>query len=195
MAEQFLKVEPFTPISARNLTWSFAAFVGMNHRRQGHLPPSWVPKNVKVPDVCVGTSVKGIYAPATQAGAPNVTIPCISNVLFQLNASTYYGENLYVVGNSPTLGSWDLETAYPLMSSRYTDERPLWFATIPLEMEEGVSTLRYKYARQQDCGQEWIVEEEERLLEVPACVKDGSEEVLAERDEAFNGPAGSPGGC
>ncbi|KAK4192005.1 family 15 putative glycoside hydrolase [Podospora australis] len=195
-AEQFVKTAPFAPISAANLTWSYASFVGMKHRRDGHLPPkSWVPKGLTLPKTCERTTVQGVYVPATAAGAPNVTIPCISTIRLQLNASTYYGENLYVTGNSPTLGNWDLDVAYPLMSSNYTAERPLWYADLPLEMPEGVTTLKYKYARQQDCGQDWIVEEEERTLEVPQCRKDGSEVVQLETDEAFRGPGGKSGGC
>ncbi|KAK4226342.1 Six-hairpin glycosidase-like protein [Podospora fimiseda] len=198
MAEQFLKVEPFAPISAANLTWSFASFVGMNHRRQNHLPESWLPKkSVSVPAVCQPGSVRGTYAPATAAGAPNITTPCVSNILFKVNASTYYGENIYVVGNSPTFGNGNLDNAYPLLSSNYTNERPLWYAVVPLETpSDGSSALRYKFVRQQDCGQDWILEDgEERVIEVPKCVSDGSEDVLGEVDEAFRGQGGRSGGC
>ncbi|KAK4165232.1 family 15 putative glycoside hydrolase [Cladorrhinum sp. PSN259] len=197
LAEQFLKVEPFTPISAANLTWSFASFVSMTHRRDGHLPPSWLPKKApSLPATCTGGSVKGVYAPATAAGAPNITTPCVSNILFKVNAPTYYGENIYVVGNSPTFGNGNLENAYPLLSSNYTTEKPVWFAVVPLEPPADGSVLKYRYARQQDCGQEWIVEEgEARQLEVPKCVSDGSEDVLGEVDEVFNGKGGSTGGC
>jgi glucoamylase len=141
--------------------------------------------------------VQGTYAPATAAGAPNVTIPCVSTVRFAVNASTYYGENVYITGDVPTLGSGDLATAYPLLSSNYTAERPLWWADVPLDMPagSGKSLVKYRYARQQDCGQDWIVEEAERTVEVPACRIDGSQEVVAETDDAFVGEGGKPGGC
>jgi len=196
MAEQFLKSEPFSPISAANLTWSFASFVSMTHRREGKLPPSWLPRSVSVPSVCSASPVKGTYAPATAAGAPNITTPCVSNILFQVNATTYYGENIYVTGNSPTLGNGNLDTAYPLLSNNYTSERPLWYAVIPVEVTKGQTTLKYKYARQQDCGQDWILEEgSEREIQVPQCVSDGSEDILATVDEAFVGQGGKTGGC
>jgi glucoamylase len=201
LAEQFLKSAPFTPTSAARLTWSFAAFISMTHRRDGHSPRSWVPRagplKPGVPSVCTPGSVQGTYAPATAAGAPNVTVPCVSTVRFAVNASTYYGENVYLTGDMPTLGGGDLATAYPLLSSNYTAERPLWWADVPLDMPagSGKSLVKYRYARQQDCGQDWIVEEAERTVEVPACRIDGSQEVVAETDDAFVGEGGKPGGC
>jgi glucoamylase len=201
LAEQFLKSAPFTPTSAARLTWSFAAFISMTHRRDGHSPRSWVPRTGPlkpvVPSVCTPGSVQGTYAPATAAGAPNVTVPCVSTVRFAVNASTYYGENVYLTGDVPTLGGGDLATAYPLLSSNYTAERPLWWADVPLDMPagSGKSLVKYRYARQQDCGQDWIVEEAERTVEVPACRIDGSQEVVAETDDAFVGEGRTPGGC
>ncbi|KAJ4291330.1 hypothetical protein N0V88_006334 [Collariella sp. IMI 366227] len=202
LSEQFLKIEPFTPISAANLTWSFASFVSMTHRRDGHFPPSWVPTKGPfkpvLPKKCKACPLKkGVYAPATAAGAPNVTAPCISTVRFKVQAPTYYGENVYVTGDGITLGNGDLKVAYPLLSSNYTTEAPLWWADAPLEMPEGsgATVVKYKYARQQDCGQDWIVEEEEREIEVPACKKDGSTEVMVEVDDEFVGEGGKTGGC
>ena len=195
LAEQFTKTEG-VPISAERLTWSFAAFVAMNHRREGKFPPSWVPpsSSVKVPETtCVASSVEGTYAPALGAGAPDVPTPnCTSTVLFMLNATTYYGENLYLTGDSADLGRWDLGSAQPLQSSNYTAERPLWYARLPLTTPG--ETVTYKYAREQDCGRPWIVEERNRTLVVPACVAN-STAVLYETDEVFEGPGGTPGGC
>lgn len=202
LAEQFLKSSPFTPISAANLTWSFAAFVSMTHRRDGHLPNSWIPKSgphqpVVLEECKPGGAVQGAYAPATAAGAPNITIPCTSMIRFQVNALTYYGENVYVTGSGTTLGDWDLDNAYPLLSSNYTEQHPVWWADIPLEMAEGSgeSTVKYKYARQQDCGQDWIVEEAERSVDVPACRTDGSEDIVAGTNDTYIGKGGSAGGC
>lgn len=201
LAEQFLKAAPFTPISAANLTWSFASFVSMSQRRDGRFPPSWVPRTGSlkpvVPSACVASSVQGVYAPATAAGAPNVTAPCVSTVRFVLNATTYYGENVYITGDGTTLGNWDLDIAYPLLSSNYTAERPMWWADVPLDMAagSGATTVKYKYARQQNCGQDWIVEAAERTVQVPACRTDGSSQVMVETNDAFIGQGGTPGSC
>ncbi|KAM7222785.1 family 15 glycosyl hydrolase [Rhypophila decipiens] len=191
LAEQFLKTAPGSPTSASDLTWSYAAFVGMTHRREGHFPPSWTQSVTPAPETCSPGSTAGIYAPATAAGAPNVTIGCTSTVLFVVNASTYYGENIYLSGSSSDLGKWHLDSAMPMQSSNYTDARPMWFAQIPLTAGE---TVTYKYAREQDCGQPWIWETVNRTLEVPACVE-GSTEVLFETDDAFVGERGSSGAC
>lgn len=191
LAEQFLKTAPGSPTSAADLTWSYAAFLGMTHRREGHFPPSWTQAVTPAPKTCSSDSVAGVYVPATAAGAPNVTIGCTSTVLFVVNASTYYGENIYLTGNSSDLGKWDLNNAMPMQSSNYTDARPMWFAQVPLTAGDIVT---YKYAREQDCGQPWIWETVNRTLEVPACVE-GSTEVLLETDDAFVGERGRSGGC
>ncbi|KAK3324159.1 family 15 glycosyl hydrolase [Cercophora scortea] len=191
LAEQFLKTSPGTPISAERLTWSFASFVSMAHRRAGKFPPSWVSPNTTLPTTCEATSAKGVYAPATAAGAPNITAPCTSTVLFVVNATTYYGENIYLTGNSSDLGAWNLDNAQPMQSSKYSATRPEWFAEIPLTAGQTVS---YGYVRQEDCGQPWIWESINRTLTVPACVE-GSTAVLAETDDAWVGSVGSGGGC
>ncbi|KAI0193802.1 carbohydrate-binding module family 20 protein [Astrocystis sublimbata] len=92
MTEQFSKIAPFNPLSATHLTWSYAAFVSMAERRASQFPPSWVsPKgSVALPEQCAPGSTKGIYAPATAAGAPD----------------THFGENLLVAGNTAGPGSW-----------------------------------------------------------------------------------------
>ncbi|KAK3318307.1 Six-hairpin glycosidase-like protein [Apodospora peruviana] len=192
LAEQFLKIAPGTPLSAADLTWSYASFVSMAHRRGGEFPPSWVfGESTTLPETCAPGSVASTYAPATAAGAPNVTIGCTSTVLFVLNATTYYGENIYLAGNSTDLGGWDLGSAVPMQSSNYTAERPLWFEQIPLVAG---TTVNYKYAREEDCGQPWIWETVNRTLVVPACVEN-STAVLLETDEAWTGLLGTGGGC
>jgi glucoamylase len=192
LSEQFLKTPPGTPLSASALTWSFASFVTMAERRAGQFPPSWVPSPLSTsPATCQPGSTKGSYAPATAAGAPNVTVGCTSTVLFEVNASTYYGENIYILGNSSDLGAWDIDNALPLLASNYTTERPLWFLSAPLPAGE---TLSYVYVRQENCGQPWIYESVNRTVAVPGCV-DGDESVRETTDDAWTGKTGSSGGC
>ena len=75
------------PLSAYDLTWSFASFVTMAERRAGQYPVSWNSnKAAAAPTTCAGTSTKGVYAPATAAGAPPSNISCTVNVLFRVNA-------------------------------------------------------------------------------------------------------------
>jgi glucoamylase len=191
LAEQFLKTAPGTPTSARDLTWSYAAFMTMAERRAGQYPPSWVDASASVPDTCVPGSVKGTYAPATAAGAPNITVGCTTTVQFAVNASTYYGENIYLVGNTSDLGAWDVNEALSLRSTNYTSERPLWF--LPAALTAG-QTVSYAYVRQEDCGQPWIWESVNRTLTVPACIE-GDESVRLTTDDAWTGEVGKSGGC
>ena len=83
------------PTSAYDLTWSFASFVTMAERRSGQYSESWgSPNATTIPATCAGTSAPGSYAPALAAGAPNVSEACMSPVLFEVNATTVYGENV-----------------------------------------------------------------------------------------------------
>ncbi|KAI0388380.1 carbohydrate-binding module family 20 protein [Xylariaceae sp. FL0594] len=198
LAEQFNRTAPFKPTSAEDLTWSYAAFISMAERRAGQYPPSWVPKSGSVdsiPTQCSPGSRKGVYAPAVAAGAPNVTATCTSNVRFEVNATTYYGENILVAGNTTDLGSWDFANAWPLDASGYTQQRPLWSATVALTAGETVS---YAYIRQEDCGQAPIREPAtaNRTLVIPPCDPNADpEKVLVVTDDAWQGPTGSSGGC
>ncbi|KAI0425531.1 carbohydrate-binding module family 20 protein [Xylaria sp. FL1042] len=197
LSEQFNKTSPFNPTSADDLTWSYAAFVTMAERRAGQYPPSWVPAkgSTALPKQCTSGSTKGRYAPATAAGAPNVTATCTANVRFEVNATTYYGENVLVAGNTTDLGSWDVANAWPLDASGYTDHRPLWATTIALTAGE---TINYAYVRQEDCSQDpiWEAKTANRTLVVPACDPNADPDaVLVVTDDAWQGPAGTSGGC
>ncbi len=119
------------------------------------LPSSWTttaggeeddaPASAPAPPTCIASSTVGCYAPATLAGAP-----CLSGVLLVVNATTYYGEDILIVGNTTDLGSWDLASALPLRASNYTTRRPVWFAEVALSAGHPVA---YKYVRREDCGQ------------------------------------------
>jgi glucoamylase len=187
LSEQFNR-STGAPLSAIDLTWSYAAFVTVSQRRAGQYPASWGSRNAAAPPAtCAGTNTTGIYIPATAAGAPNVTSQCQVNVIFNINATTYYGENIYVVGNTDDLGAWDIDNSLPLGAGGYTSERPLWSVSAFLNAGESVN---YKYARQEDCGQPYIYESVNRTLMVPAC---GSEGVTT--NDAWTGPVGTSGGC
>lgn len=193
LSEQFNKTAPANPLSAYDLTWSYAAFVTMSERRAGQYPPSWEPSTAAVaPSVCASSATQGVYAPAFAAGAPNVSSSCTSYVQFAVNASTYFGENIYLVGNTSDLGAWDANNAQPLLASNYTAERPLWYASVALTAGEYIN---YGYARQEDCDQPWIYESVNRTLLVPACDESDVEAIRAETNDAWTGEAGSSGGC
>jgi glucoamylase len=191
LAEQFNKTFPGNPLSAADLTWSYAAFVTMAERRAGQYPPSWLSSSASPPPTtCVGSSTPGIYVPALAAGAPNVTASCTVPVTFAVNASTYFGEDVYLVGSTADLGSWSVDNAQPLTASNYTAARPLWFAEV--EMSAG-ETASYVYVRRENCNQGYIYETTNRTFVVPECNAIGSEGLAT--DDAWVGPVGSSGNC
>lgn len=187
LSEQFNR-DTGAPLSAFDLTWSYAAFVTMAQRRSGQYPRSWGTRNaVAPPATCAGTSTPGVYAPATAAGAPNETSTCQVNIVFDVNATTYFGENIFVVGNTSDLGAWNIDNSLPLGAGGYTSQRPLWSVSAFLAAGE---TIDYKYARQEDCNQPFIYETVNRTLTVPAC---GGASITT--NDAWDGPVGTSGGC
>lgn len=160
----------------------------MAERRAGQYPPTWETRRAApLPATCAPGSTPGLYIPATAAGAPNVTSSCQIEVNFNVNASTYFGENIYILGSADELGGNDINNAYPLGAGGYTSERPLWAASIFLNAGQSIT---YKYARQQNCDRPFIVESASRTLVVPAC---GGHPIST--DDAYNGPVGTPGPC
>ncbi|KAJ4397765.1 hypothetical protein N0V93_002001 [Gnomoniopsis smithogilvyi] len=196
LSEQFNKTLPGNPISAYDLTWSFASFVTMAQRRAGEYPRTWTAgASVSLPSTCSASSTAGTYAPAVAAGAPDVTelSTCTSNVLFTVNASTYFGENVYLVGSSPELGSWNIDNSQPLSAANYTSERPLWYVEVAMTAGE---TVDFVYAKQQDCNQGYLYESINRTVVVPACVSNGTTtQVLATVDDTWTGSEGASGNC
>ncbi|KAI1073765.1 carbohydrate-binding module family 20 protein [Whalleya microplaca] len=194
LSEQFNKNQPGNPLSAHDLTWSYAAFVTMAQRRAGEFPRSWVPSPpAEAPAQCSPSSTKGSYSPALAAGAPSINSTCTANVRFLVNATTYFGENIYVSGNTSDLGTWDFDNAWPLGASEYSPERPLWSSIVPLLAGKKVE---YHYVREQDCGQDPIRETTSRTILVPPCNGDADPgEVKLVTDDAWTGPTGSSGGC
>lgn len=169
------------PLSAIDLTWSYASFVSMSSRRAGVYPPSWgASKASPPPSFCAATSATGTYVPAVAAGAPNITYVCTSSVTFNVNASTYFGENLYVIGDIEALGAWNPSLAAPMSAGGYTAQRPLWTLTKDLPASAKVS---YKYLRQESDGS-FIYESMNRTLTSNAC--GGSTLVL---EDAWSGNA------
>jgi glucoamylase len=187
LSEQFNR-DTGVPLSANDLTWSYASFVTMAERRAGQYPESWDTRKITPPPaVCAGTSTPGVYAPATAAGAPNQTVTCTVSINFNVNATTYFGENIYLIGNITDLGAWDINNAQPMNPGRYSSTRPLWYGDIPLPAGQVVS---YQYVRQENCNRPYIYETINRTITVPACKAAG-----ISTDEAWTGPVGTPGNC
>ncbi|MEZ0067993.1 alpha-amylase [Streptacidiphilus sp. MAP12-20] len=99
----------------------------------GNATVAVAPKDAVAVDVnspCTGSS-------CSQAGQVSVT--------FDEYATTYYGQNVYVVGSIPALGSWNPAAAVPLSSAGY----PTWSAAVTLPSNTGFS---YKYIKKNPDG-------------------------------------------
>ncbi|KAI8963374.1 carbohydrate-binding module family 20 protein [Daldinia sp. FL1419] len=171
LAEQYDR-DNGTPLSAKDLTWSYASFLTAAARRAGVVPPSWAGADstaTSVPGVCKATSQAGSYSTATATPFPASQTPITSTkptstftrptvapttttggcalatavaVTFNEIKSTSWGQTVKVVGNVAALGNWDTSKAVTLSSSQYTSSNPLWKATVTLPAGKAIE---YKY--------------------------------------------------
>ncbi|KAH9859843.1 hypothetical protein IAQ61_011625 [Plenodomus lingam] len=131
LAEQFDKNNG-SPVSAVDLTWSYAAFLTATERRAGVLTPSWgETSNNRPPQTCT---------------APPA---CNSRVTFNVRATTVFGENVFVVGQLTQLGNWTPNDARPLSASQYTSSNPIWSGSVDLPAS---TAFDYKYIRRSSSG-------------------------------------------
>ncbi|KAH7157095.1 putative glucoamylase GMY1 [Dactylonectria macrodidyma] len=174
IAEQYSKSNG-TPLSADDLTWSYAAFLTAAARRAGIVPPSWAASVPSVPGTCVATSIVGSYSSATSTSFPTsqtpisgtVTIPSPTgtvtsttsatscavastvSVTFNSLTTTSWGDTIKIVGSIAALGSWNTANAIALSASDYTSSNPLWKVTIALPAG---TSFEYKYINVKSSG-------------------------------------------
>jgi glucoamylase len=189
LSEQYDKSSG-SSLSARDLTWSYAALLTANMRRNNVVPPSWGAKSANtVPSSCSMGSAAGTYATPTATSWPSTltsgtpgstttatatsttsttsacTTPTSVAVTFDEIATTTYGENVYIVGSISQLGSWNTANAIALSASQYTSSNPLWFVTINLPAG---TTFQYKYIRKESNGSIVWESDPNRSYTVPA---------------------------
>lgn len=155
LSEQFSKSNGYS-LSARDLTWSYAALLTANMRRNSVMPAAWGETSANsVPPTCSGTSATGTYSTATNTNWPatltsgTCTTPTSVAVTFDLTATTVYGENIKLSGSIPALGNWDTSKAVALSADKYTSSNPLWYVTV--DLPAGTS-FQYKYIRVESNG-------------------------------------------
>ncbi|RAG83889.1 alpha-amylase [Streptacidiphilus pinicola] len=94
------------------------------------------------------TATTGSGAGASLTDGYNGTAATVTET-FDANATTWYGQNVYVVGSLPALGSWNTAAAVPLSSASY----PVWSATVSLPAD---TAFQYKYVKKDPDGTvEW----------------------------------------
>lgn len=97
----------------------------------------------------ITVSVPPYSALAIHVGAKLATPPPSTvAVTFNVNATTYWGQNVFVVGNIPQLGNWNPAQAVPLSAANY----PIWSGTVNLPSN---TTIEYKYIKRDGNNVVW----------------------------------------
>ncbi|CEL55684.1 glucoamylase [Rhizoctonia solani AG-1 IB] len=134
LAEQFSRSNG-SPLSAADLTWSYAASLTAFDARASKVPASWGASGLTVPSTC-STGGGG--------GGGGGTV----SASFTVTATTVFGENIYLVGNQGALANWDPNNALLLSSSSY----PQWKITVNLPAN---TQIQYKYIRKYNGAVTW----------------------------------------
>ncbi|KAG8883268.1 hypothetical protein FRB97_006963 [Tulasnella sp. 331] len=115
LAEQFDKATG-VPTSAADLTWSYAASLTAFARRNSTVPASW--------------------------GAAGLTVTCPATVAvtFTVDATTVFGENIYLSGSLLQLTDWSSTSPIAMSAAAY----PIWSVTVVLPAN---TAFQYKYIR------------------------------------------------
>jgi alpha-amylase len=90
-------------------------------------------------------SVPSMSAMAIYGGARLPAPPTTIATTFGVNATTVWGQNVYVVGNVAALGSWNTASAILLSSASY----PVWSGTVNLPAS---TSVEYKYIKKDGSG-------------------------------------------
>jgi glucoamylase len=166
LSEQFNR-DNGVPLSAYDLTWSYAALLTAAARRAAVVPYSWGEASASsVPAVCSATSAVGTYStastgswpanqtPATGVGSISTTTtstvsttktastPTAVAVTFDELVTTTFGETIKIAGDVASLGDWDTDDAIALSAADYTSSNPLWDGTISFAPG---TVIEYKY--------------------------------------------------
>jgi glucoamylase len=129
LSEQYSKTDG-TPLSAVDLTWSYASTLTAFAARKGIVPVSWGAKGLEVPTIC-GTNTGPIV-----------------QVTFNVYATTQPGENIFLTGSVDALQNWSPDKALALSSANY----PTWSVTVAVPAN---TNIEYKYIRKSNGKLEW----------------------------------------
>ncbi|KXN88099.1 Glucoamylase [Leucoagaricus sp. SymC.cos] len=129
LAEQYNK-DTGIPLSAKDLTWSYAALLTASAARHGFVQDSWGASELSLPETCSGNSGNIIQA------------------IFNVNAMTVFGENIYITGSIDALSNWSTDNALRLSSKNY----PIWSIALNLPVN---TQFEYKYIRKSNGAVTW----------------------------------------
>ncbi|KAG6857730.1 hypothetical protein H0H87_004146 [Tephrocybe sp. NHM501043] len=132
LAEQYTR-SAGTPTSAVDLTWSYASLLTAANARKGGKPASWGAAGLTVPSTCARNGNGGTSTVA---------------VTFNVDATTVYGENIYLTGSVDALVNWSTDNALILSSAAY----PTWSITVYLPAS---TAIEYKFIRKYNGAVTW----------------------------------------
>lgn len=178
LAEQFSRANG-TPLSAVDLTWSYASFLTVAARRAGQVPASWGSSTANTfPSVCSASSATGTYSAPPGTTTTPVIGPCptgtpaTASITFSELETTTLGQNVFIVGSISQLGNWAPANAIALSASQYTASSPRWTVTIG-GLAVG-TTFQYKYIKKNSDGSVTWESDPNRSFTVP-CAGTGTE--------------------
>jgi alpha-glucosidase len=86
---------------------------------------------------------------------------CVATVTFECDATTYYGENIILLGSSVTTGAGDVQNA-PIMSAT---NYPVWSLTVQMPVN---GSFTYQFVRKESDGS-YIYEAHNRTIKTGDC--------------------------
>ncbi|KAL5360126.1 glycoside hydrolase superfamily [Aspergillus floccosus] len=86
-------------------------------------------------------------------------------ILFEVLATTSYGENVYLSGSISQLGSWNPTSAVALSASQYTSSNPKWYVSVTLPVG---TAFQYKFIKKGSDGSVVWESDPNRSYTVPA---------------------------
>lgn len=92
---------------------------------------------------------------------PDFQPTCVAMVSFTVYAQTYFGENIYILGSSITLGDGQISGAVAMSSTDY----PEWQITVQMPAN---GTFTYEYVRRESDGS-WIYEATNHTITTGDC--------------------------
>ncbi|CCA75132.1 probable glucan 1,4-alpha-glucosidase [Serendipita indica DSM 11827] len=122
LAEQYARNDG-TPVSAVDLTWSYASVLTMFDAHDRLAVDSWGAAGLTVPTTCSSGDGKS------------------ATVIFKETATTIWGENIYLVGNIEALKNWNTNNPIgPLSTTTY----PVWTTLVSIPAN---THFEYKFIR------------------------------------------------
>ncbi|KAI0821308.1 glucoamylase [Irpex lacteus] len=130
LSEQFDKSSG-SPTSAVDLTWSYASALTAFAARNGTTYPGW--------------GANGLTTSCSSSGGGGGSTVAVT---FNVQATTVFGENIFLTGSVDALKNWSPDNAIALSAANY----PTWSVTVNVPAN---TAIQYKYIRKNNGAVTW----------------------------------------